>query len=76
MVVHQYTIVIYIRISSEVTITTPKAYYTSMALADIVVILLLYDDDIILMEIYPFDLDNQLITLKDFFSNVGMTINT
>ena len=40
-------------------------------LARIVMILLLYDDDIVLMERLPSDLDNQLRILKDFCSNMG-----
>jgi hypothetical protein len=45
-------------------------------LASIVIILLLYVDDIVLMEKSPYDLGKQLITLKDFFSSMGMTVNT
>ena len=45
-------------------------------LARIVVILLLYVDDIVLMEKCPFDLDKQIRILKVFFSNMFMTIET
>ena len=45
-------------------------------LAGIVIILLLYADDIILLERCLFDLDKQLRLLKDFFSTMGMTVNT
>jgi len=45
-------------------------------LARIIVILLLYDDDIVLLTKYPFDLDKQLRLLKDFCSSMGMTVNT
>jgi hypothetical protein len=38
--------------------------------------LLHYADDIVLMERSPHDLENQLRILKDFFSNMGMTVNT
>jgi hypothetical protein len=48
----------------------------SPALTSIVINLLLYVDDIILMEISPYDLENQLRILKDFCSNMGMTVNT
>ena len=47
-----------------------------MILAGIVIILLLYVDDIFLMEMCPFDLDKQLGILKEFFSNMGMLVNT
>jgi hypothetical protein len=42
----------------------------------IVINLLIYADDIVLMARIPHDLENQLLILKDFFSNMGMTINT
>ena len=45
-------------------------------LAGIVVILLLYADDIVLLARCPSDLDKQLRLLKDFFSTMGMTVNT
>lgn len=45
-------------------------------LVGIVIILLLYVDDIVLMEKYPFDLDKQLRIIKDFCSCMGMTVNT
>jgi hypothetical protein len=45
-------------------------------LTGIVINLLLYSDDIILMARFPRDLENQLRILKDFCSNIGMTINT
>jgi hypothetical protein len=38
--------------------------------------ILLYVDDIILMAMSPHDIENQLRILKDFFSNMGMTVNT
>jgi hypothetical protein len=44
-------------------------------LTGIVINLLFYADDIILME-SPHDLQNQLRILKDFCSNMGMTVNT
>jgi hypothetical protein len=37
---------------------------------------MLADDDIVLMSKSPYDLSKQRITLKDFFSSMGMTINT
>ena len=46
------------------------------SLTDIVINLLLYVDDIVLMAMSPHDLENQLIILKEFFSNMGMTVNT
>ena len=45
-------------------------------LVGIVIILLLYANDIVLMAMCPSDLDKQLRTLKDFCSNMGMTVNT
>jgi hypothetical protein len=45
-------------------------------LTSIVIILLLYVDDIVLMEKSPYDLGKQLIILKDFCSSMGMTVNT
>jgi hypothetical protein len=48
----------------------------SPTLTGIVINLLLYADDIILMARIPHDLENQLRILKDFWSNMGMTINT
>ena len=45
-------------------------------LAVIVIILLLYADDIVLLARCPSDLDKQLRLLKDFCSNMGMTVNT
>jgi len=44
-------------------------------LTSIVINLLIYADDIVLMERSPNDFENQLIILNDFFSNMGMTIN-
>jgi hypothetical protein len=44
-------------------------------LIGIVINRLLYFDDIVLMERIPHDLENQLRILKDFFSNMGMTLN-
>jgi hypothetical protein len=45
-------------------------------LAGIVIILLLYVDDIVLMVRSPYDLNKQLKILKDFCSSMGMTVNT
>jgi len=45
-------------------------------LASIVIILLIYVDDIVLIENSPYDLGKQLIILKDFCSSMGMTMNT
>jgi hypothetical protein len=44
-------------------------------LTSIVIILLLYVDDIVLMAKSPYDLGKQLIIIKDFCSSVGMTMN-
>ena len=44
--------------------------------AGIVIILLLYVDDIVLLARCPSDLDKKLRLIKDFFSIVGMTVNT
>jgi hypothetical protein len=48
----------------------------SPTLTSIVINLLLYADDIVLMERSPHDLENQLTILKDFCSNMGMIFNT
>ena len=53
-----------------------EAGCASTILVGIVIILLLYDDDIVLLERCPSDLDKKLRLLKDFFSTMGMTINT
>lgn len=50
--------------------------YAGTILDGIVIILLLYADDIVLLTRCPFDLDKQLILLKDFCSTMGMTVNT
>ena len=47
-----------------------------MILAGIVIILILYVDDIVLLARFPSDLDKQQRLLKDFFSTMGMTVNT
>ena len=53
-----------------------KAGCVSPTLTGIVINLLLYANDIVLMERSPHDLENQLRILKDFCSNMGMTVNT
>ena len=53
-----------------------EAGCVGMILAGIVIILLLYDDDIVLLARCPSDLDKQLRLLKDFCSTMGMTVNT
>ena len=53
-----------------------KAGCVGPTLTSIVINLLLYADDIVLMARSPHDLENQLRILKDFFSNMGMTVNT
>lgn len=45
-------------------------------LVGIVIILLLYVDDIVLLARCPFDLDKQLRLLKDLCSTMGMIVNT
>ena len=47
-----------------------------MILAGIVIILLLYADDIVLLARYPSDLDKQLRLLKNLCSTMGMIVNT
>ena len=44
-------------------------------LARIVIILLLYADDIVVMKRFPSNLDKHLIILQDFCFNMGMTVN-
>jgi hypothetical protein len=51
------------------------ACYVGPTLASIVIILLLYTDDIFLMAKSPYGLGKQLITLKNFCSNMGMIVN-
>jgi hypothetical protein len=53
-----------------------KAGCVIPTLTGIVINLLLYVNDIVLMERNPRDLENQLRILKDVFSNMGMTFNT
>jgi hypothetical protein len=53
-----------------------KAGCVSPTLTGIVINLLLYANDIVLMEMSPHDLENQLRILKDFCSNMGMSVNT
>jgi hypothetical protein len=45
-------------------------------LTGIVINIILYADDIVLMARSPHDLENQLRILKDFFCNMGMSVNT
>ena len=45
-------------------------------LTDIIISLLLYVDDIVLLARSHEDLDKQLQTLHDYFSKMGMTVNT
>ena len=52
-----------------------EAGCASTILVGIVIILLLYVDDIVLMEMCPCDLDKKLRILKDFFSNMGIYVN-
>ena len=52
-----------------------KSRLAATILARIVIILLLYDDDIVLMERCPSNLDKQL-RIHNFCSNIGMTVNT
>jgi hypothetical protein len=53
-----------------------KAGCVDPTLTGIVINLLLYADDIVLMARSPHDLENKLRILKDFFSNMSMTLNT
>jgi hypothetical protein len=50
--------------------------YTYLILIGIVIILLLYANDIVLMPRNPYDLGKQLRILKEFYSSMGMTVNT
>ena len=45
-------------------------------LARTVIILLLYANDIVLMALCPSEINKQLRIIKDFFSNMGMVVNT
>ena len=45
-------------------------------LAGILIILLLYADDIVLLARCPSDIDKQLRLITDFYSTMGMTVNT
>ena len=53
-----------------------EAVRAGTILAGIVIILLVYVDDIVLLARFPFDLDKQLWILKDFFSKMGMLVKT
>jgi hypothetical protein len=53
-----------------------KAGCVGPTLTGIVINLLLYADDIVLIASSPRDLENQLRILKDYCSNMGMTVNT
>ena len=53
-----------------------KAGRVGPTLTGIVINFFLYADDIILMAMSPRDLETQLRILKDFCSNMGMTVNT
>ena len=50
--------------------------FTNMMLVGIVIIVLLYVDDIVLLARCPSNLDKQLRILKDLCSSMGMIINT
>ena len=50
--------------------------FVNPTLIGIVINLLLYAGDIVLMVRSPHDLENQLRILEEFFSNMGMTVNT
>jgi hypothetical protein len=45
-------------------------------LVSLVIILLIYDDGIFIIAKSPYDLCRKLINLEDFFSKMGMTMNT
>ena len=47
-----------------------------MILARIVIILLLYADDMVLLARFPSDLDKKIKLLKDLFSSMGMIIKS
>ena len=53
-----------------------EAGCVALTLANIVIILLIYIDDIILMVRSPYDLDKQLRILKEFCYIMGMLVNT
>jgi hypothetical protein len=53
-----------------------EAGCVSLPLVSIVIILLLYADDIVIIERSPYDLVKQLRILKDFFSSTSITMNT
>jgi hypothetical protein len=53
-----------------------KAGCVGPTLTRIAINLLLYADNMVLMERSPHDLEKQLRILKDFCSNIGMTVNT
>ena len=52
-----------------------KAGCVGPTLTRIAINLLLYADNMVLMERSPHDLEKQLRILKDFCSNIGMAIN-
>ena len=53
-----------------------EAGCTGTILVGIVIILLLYADDIVLLERFSFDIDKKLRNLTYFFSKMGMSVNT
>ena len=53
-----------------------QAGYVDMILVVIIIIHLIYVDDIFLMERCPSDINKQLRTLKYFFSNMGKIVKT
>jgi hypothetical protein len=52
-----------------------EACCINKTLLGIIIILLFYANDIVLMEMYPPDLDIQLKILKDLCSSIGMIVN-
>jgi hypothetical protein len=53
-----------------------EAGCVGMSLVGIVIILILQANNIVLMVRSPYDLDKKLIILKEFFSSMGVTIDT
>jgi hypothetical protein len=53
-----------------------EAGHVSPTLTGIVIVLLIYVDDIFLMARSPYDLDNQLRILKDLYSSTSMIAHT
>jgi hypothetical protein len=65
------------------TVENPKEFFQILhqknlmtIVTCIVIILFIYLDEIVLMARSPYDIDNKLKILNDFYSTIGMIVNT